>query len=499
MIDPSNKCAAATTSRMAAPLTLLLSLMMLTMCQASTRSATVAASATLSVIRNDQEATMLQPTLRLRGGAPSSKGKSKTKSKTKSRSKKKSANKKKKVDSKSNGKSPKDEINQKLKQKDAAEALGDAILDRADVLRREDPFLSGIDLSVNSIGAALGASDRRALEDMGGGVEAATSSVIANYFLKSHGGAHGLQSACGLLAMLSGFGVFVFRQNDKLCPTLLRRTLIFAMVKHVSGLLAAAASTAKAVPKIGLAQTREWMEKLVLDPVSQYVFYTALLLLWMPSPNMIIEAWWWKRSWLPPLLIGPVLVREIVSNLLVLSDVMVLSTVGNEASIITPILSVSQSIINAAMSLVVSADTWRSAKPSERQAILAKLVSRASLVMEVLVGMLLSLDYVKGLVEFTFSTTANRQSFMDTLKRCLCIRLYIHFLWVRRSKISNLAFKMRGGATQLPFYLLDVVLEPGKSMGLTKPNMADADVNANAAFGDLHWTEWVQTVLGLED
>jgi len=379
--------------------------------------------------------------------------------------------------------SSKQAIDKAMKEKDAAEALGDAIRDRADVLREEDPVLQSIDWSVGSLGQALGASDRIRRE--GGGVQASQSSVIANYFLKSHGGAHGLQCLCSALATLSGLGAIALNASSKkdttlgLTYTMVQRTFLFAMLKHVSGMLAAASIAAKAIPKIGLSQARQWMEKLVLDPVSQYVFFNALMLLWLPKKQRVVQGacWWWSRGgkWLIPLMLGPILIREVISNMLVISDVLVLWSVGgkDETSAsssdgIETILKVSTSIINAAMSLLVTPDVWRSADPAKRQAILSKLVSRVSLVLEVAIGFLLSSDAVIGLFGAAFLSGAKRPTFLESLTRLICVRLYIHFLWVRRSKIKKLALKMRGGAPKLPFYVLDVLYEPGKALGIAK-------------------------------
>ena len=86
-----------------------------------------------------------------------------------------------------------------------------------------------IDTSLTSIGSRIGSSDapnlfssrtkdghrkthyhnkknensRRIHEDASG-VEASPSAVLVNYFLKSHGGVHRLQSACSLLSTLFG-------------------------------------------------------------------------------------------------------------------------------------------------------------------------------------------------------------------------------------------------------------------------------------------------------
>eukprot|EP00566_Odontella_aurita_P022677 CAMPEP_0113581416 /NCGR_PEP_ID=MMETSP0015_2-20120614/31286_1 /TAXON_ID=2838 /ORGANISM="Odontella" /LENGTH=141 /DNA_ID=CAMNT_0000485853 /DNA_START=48 /DNA_END=470 /DNA_ORIENTATION=- /assembly_acc=CAM_ASM_000160 len=117
-----------------------------------------------------------------------------------------------------------------MKEGDAATALGDAIRDRANVLRADStPHPSSpvnrIDASVASVGLALGTSDPIAGtqrkwkgeasaegedagddEDsgIGGGVEASPTAVLANYFLRTHGGAHGVQCLLSLLSVAAG-------------------------------------------------------------------------------------------------------------------------------------------------------------------------------------------------------------------------------------------------------------------------------------------------------
>lgn len=373
--------------------------------------------------------------------------------------------------------------------------------DRADILRDEDPLLASIDWSIGSLGHALGASDERMMRGDGGGVQASPASVVANYFLKSHGGAHALQCACSMLATLSGLGAILFqkRPGDLGC-TLLQRTMLFAMIKHVSGLLVAASLAAKAIPKIGLGQARVWMEKLVLDPVSQYVFYTSLVLLWLPSRQRWLSRWWASVGIVPTLLVGPILLREMISTMLVVSDVLVLwsssssSSSGGgssgDSSFLPTILKLSQSTINAGMSLLTTPGVWRPADPAQRQAILAKLVAKASLTFEVLVGLLFAMDFVISFVEFAFRRMAYRPSLTETLKRLLCVRLYVHFLWVRRQPIQALAIKLRGGAAQLPFWILDTALHPATAMGIILPQQDD--------FATFQWNDYAAMALALD-
>lgn len=355
-------------------------------------------------------------------------------------------------------------------------------------------MLQSIDWSIHSLSHGLGASDSRM---QGGGVQAATTSILANYFLKSHGGAHGLQVACSLMATISGLcAIFLQKKHQQpFAFTCLQRCLLFAMVKHVSGLLAAAAIAAKAIPKIGLSQARGWMEQLVLDPVSQYVCYTALILLWLPSKTRLIYAWWVNYPWVAPLLVGPIMLREIISNMLVVSDILVLSSMNGEPSgMIQTVLNISQSTINAFMSLLVSPQKWRGADPAKRQAILAKLVSKVSLFMEVAVGLVLCLDFGYAFFQMAFTGGPKRPPLKETVMRLLCVRLYVHFLWVRRNRISKLGLQVRGGATQLPFWILDVVLEPSASMGLPVSSKKENTDDPSR----VTWKDYVFMALGID-
>jgi hypothetical protein len=368
-------------------------------------------------------------------------------------------------------------ISKALHEKDAAGALGDAIRARADQWR-QSPLLDRIDTSVSSVGWALGASDHHSAssanettnaEEVAAGVEATTTSVVAHYFLKSHGGAHAVQSLCSLLATLSGLGAVVFPRAYSL--VLLRRCMIFAMTKHLAGILAACVLTARAIPEIGLTQARQRLEDLVQDPVAQYVFYSACILFWLPAQWSDPPLWWQGYPVLSLLFTGPILLREVVSTVLVISDVLLLWAYSNKAGdetsgALVGLLHMSQSVINAGMSLLVTPSTWRSADSLQRQAILARLVSRASLALEVLVGLVLVADALLQATALGFS--AQRPRLSSVLKSMVCARLYLNFLWTRRRKIHKLATKLRGGAANLPLYVLTILLDPLEAMGLTK-------------------------------
>jgi hypothetical protein len=382
-------------------------------------------------------------------------------------------------------------ISKALHEKDAAEALGDAIRARADQWR-QSPLLGRIDTSVSSVGWALGASDHPPttrnvvpeetttddddMEEVAAGVEAATTSVVAHYFLKSHGGAHAVQSLCSLLATLSGLGALILPRTTY-SLALLRRCMIFAMTKHLAGILAACVLTARAIPEIGLAQARQRLEDLVQDPVAQYVFYSACILFWLPAQWSDPPLWWQGYPAVSLLFTGPILLREVISTVLVISDVLLLWAYSNKAGdetsgALVGLLHMSQSVINAGMSLLVTPSTWRSADSLQRQAILARLVSRASLAFEVLVGLVLVADALLQAIALGFS--AQRPSLSSVLKSLVCARLYLNFLWTRRRKIHKLATKLRGGAANLPLYVLTILLDPLEAMGLNKTSAVEA-------------------------
>jgi hypothetical protein len=476
-------------------------------------------SASCSPLRFSSPPTTLGVIFQVRGGAKADGPRKKNKKKAAAARKKKSASasvatkkkktastsapkdkkKKKSVSADADADAPtnKKKIEKVLKEKDTAQALGDAIRDRAGQLRRESPFLERIDQSVASIGWAMGASDRRLIEepaeDAAGGVEAAPTSVLVHYFLKSHGGAHALQCICSLLATIAGLGSMLLPCSSPLCLTLMKRCMLFAMVKHVSGLLATTFLAARAIPDVGFREARVWMEQLATDPVSQYVFYTACTMLWLPDRLPTNGALWWQsHAMIPSLLVGPVVLREIISTVLVLSDVLVLWICGSSEKgdnlTVKKLLSLSQSLVNAVMSILVTPKIWRSANAAQRQEILAKLISKLSLALEVLVGLLFAADAAKGVVEFSFASLSQRPPFFQLVKRLLCTRLYLHFLWTRRRKINRLATKIRGGAGKLPMYVLDVLSDPRSSMGLPKQSPSE----------ELTWKGYIALALGFE-
>jgi hypothetical protein len=464
--------------------------------------------------------------LRGGGGDGNFKKSTKTKEKTTNKRKKKSRKFKEKADDDSKTKTKnKTIVQQAFDASDPAQALGDAIRQRADELTRgrpqgieEDTSSSILSLTQQQVAASLsslqwglGASDYRVMSQTSSAVVneelVAPTAVIAQYFLQSHGGAHALQTLCSLLATAAGVGAlgvsmaFSRRHSQDFAAAarrqglglrLSRRTCLFAMIQHVAGLVAAAWLAAKMIPEIGLAQARTHVEALVRDPVAQYVFYTASVIVWLPTNNNAgggaattpISCWWMTLGsslprLVPLLLVGPVLLREIVSLAMVISDVLILSMLGNNSSdggatrYVQSFLGMSQTIVNALMSVLVTPSVWKAANAQQRQAILAKLVSKTSLVLEVAVGLLMSVDAAWSLVEFLFlsggasSSSSQRLGLLSVGKRLLVAHLYLSFLWTRRRTVTRLATHLRGGASQVPLYVLNVLLHPRAHMGLS--------------------------------
>jgi hypothetical protein len=399
---------------------------------------------------------------------------------------------------------------------DAAQALGDAIRSRAEQVIQSSSneprnvLLSQIDVSMASIGSALGTTAAAATvlqENDTGGVPADTSAVIAHYFLKSHGGVTGtyaFQCVCSLLASSAGLLALLTSSRDSnLSMLFTARCLWYGLLKHVVGVINAMMVAAQAIPILGLYQTtQQYLVPLQYHPISHYVFYTACTYSWIrltqhksTTPKFILSP-----LFVTAVLVGPVVLREIVSTLFMIHDVLVLwvftattSSPESDDNIVPSggvsaakiVLSATQGLVDAVMSVLVTPEVWRQkADPAQRQAILAKLVSRISLVLEVITGVLLSVDVLRQIVTLFFGvpgTVMNRATMINLLQRVLLARLYIHFLYIRKSKIAQVATQIRGGAAQVPFYVLDVLIQPGKAMGISSKSGSLSNPNTNFA------------------
>ena len=114
----------------------------------------------------------------------------------------------------------------------------------------------------------------------------------------------------------------------------------------------------------------------------------------------------------------------------------------------------------------VTPKKWRSSNAVQRQAILARFVSKISLLMEIGVGMLMLCDCLITSMRYLFVNTGGQVRFYTLVKSLICTRLYIGFLWTRRNNINKLVETIRGGAIEMPIYVLDVILHPSSSMGI---------------------------------
>jgi hypothetical protein len=158
--------------------------------------------------------------------------------------------------------------------------------------------------------------------------------------------------------------------------------------------------------------------------------------------------------------------------------------------------------VNAGMSLVVgSPQKWRSADPAQRQAILATLTSKLSLAFEASVGVILIADLVFGFLQVLFGLGGRRPAWYEIVTKLLVVRLFVHYLlYNRRKKISQLAMEARGGALQLPFFILDALYCPAKALGIdTKKSSIGTDgSNKDTIVGDLTLIDCLSVGLGLD-
>ena len=450
--------------------------------------------------------------------------------------------------------------------KDTAAALGDAIRSRADVLRADDrtrpasPPMHGIDASIASLSLGLGSSDPAAARAKlaaaadaasgdggevdgtstdhhdGGGVEVASSAVLANYFLQSHGGAHGVQSLLSLLSVLAGLGALFLPPPavaaDGTVSTgtrgwikliFLRRCLLCALAKHAAGLVAVTTLSARRIPAVGLKETRKRIEALALDPVAQYLFYCSLLLVWAPSlmastgavaaaagkkaakkaaaatASAIVTPkvpWWFDGKttsfYSTICLLGPILLREVVSTAWVVSDVFVILASSGSANGAEPfLLSAARGSVDATLNLLFTTSRWKEADAAMRQKLLAKLVAKASLFLELLTGAILAYDGVRALSDYTISPVGARPTMISVAKRAMCAYLYFNFLLVRRKKISGLVTTIRGGAAHVPGRILDILLDPKMEMGFEDDSDDEDDEGFNGTKKPFGWKDYV--------
>ena len=376
-------------------------------------------------------------------------------------------------------------------------------------------------------------------------VQPSTSAVIANYFLKTHGGTHAIQCLLSLLAsalgvtclLLPGFpstdaatdkvNVQSLSRGITLASTkysLLQQTLLLAVAKHASGLIGAILLGASKIPQMGLRDTRKYLETVSSDPVGQYLFYCSLLVVWLnwgaaqyittmktlitsvrntaavgvetsdastdPAVQLLNglaynpPPWYLSQSTggfvVPTIMLLPILLREVISIAWVVSDVLTLaftSSGGLTGKFMHGVLLSARSILDAAMSIIVTSDKWRKADSFTRQRTLARLVSQASLGMELLTGAVLIGDAVQSFWRLTFvpnvAGNVSSLSFKMVLGKMVCAHLYLNFLLSRRKKIHVLVGSIRGGA--FLDRVLDVLIDPKKEMGLAEDDEESDD------------------------
>ncbi len=387
-------------------------------------------------------------------------------------------------------------------------------------------------------------------------VQPSTSAVIANYFLKTHGGTHLLQCVLSLLASVLGVACLVLpsfptaasaaalvakstttSSSSSIATTtsvtqqltrkilnsttkyqLLQQTLLLAMAKHISALGGAVLLGAQRIPTLGLRNARRHLELVALDPVGQYLFYCSILVVWLgwfgggggssgsgngmdfvtelrrkaisiqntasataaaagttvgssvevDATSQLLDVlsqsvppWFLSQSSgggiIPVIMLTPILLREVISIIWVVSDVLSLAfSTSSEGGIMgnfcRGILTTARSILDAFMSIVIPSDQWRKADSFQRQRTLARLVSQISLVLEVLVGAVLFGDAILAFWGFSFggSATTSSGTIVGTrlplkivVGKMACAHLYINFLLSRRRKIHALVGSIR--------------------------------------------------------
>jgi len=375
-------------------------------------------------------------------------------------------------------------------------------------------------------------------------VQPSTSAVIANYFLKTHGGTHLLQCVLSLLASVLGMICLMLPSfpsssittaaapssttttakkvvssstlskqilQSTLKYQLLQQTLLIAMTKHISAIVGAVILGAQSIPTLGIRNARYHLEMVALDPVGQYLFYCSILVVWLgwfgggngsggsggssefvlglrrsvisiqntaaaasatagtdqevetisqlldvlsqSSPPWFLSQSHGMGTIVPIIMLTPILLREVISIIWVVSDVLSLALTSSSGGILGKfcqgILSTARSILDTFMSLVISSDDqWKKADSFQRQRTLARLVSQTSLVLELIVGVVLFGDAIQAFWGFSFGGSgavlgAPRLPLKIVVGKMVCAHLYINFLLSRRRKIHALVGSIR--------------------------------------------------------
>jgi len=351
---------------------------------------------------------------------------------------------------------------------DVADILGQEIRNRRDILL-SDPVNLYYDASMSSLGYALGMSvpayynelPRQRNEEEDGKIMVDDDSYqdrrrvkLENYFFKSHCGLYWIQTLSSLLASVLGtWSVsIVLRQamvpqssssaisNGALPFVLMRRCLLTALSKYVTGFGAIILLSAAQIRSIGLHRTRTRIRKILTSTeegaIAQYLFYCAILLVWTrPPKDYNILPWYMSHVPLVTSLLGPILLREIVHVAWVISDIMVIISRGQKhgAGFLIHLLHSSfAAVFNGWMRLLVGSDIWSKADSLTRQRLLSVLAMRLSLLMELCTGCLILLDTLRKFADYCLIIPGSqRPPLMDVVKGVFCSRLYLHYLQLK--------------------------------------------------------------------
>ena len=287
---------------------------------------------------------------------------------------------------------------------------------------------------------------------------------------------------------------------------LIQQTLLVSSAKHAAGLLGAVLLGASRIPQLGIRNARRHIELVASDPVGQYLFYCSVLVVWMgwfgggssggmgdyvsklrgsvisimnasaassttaSSDDATVTAqlldtlsqqpppWFLLSSYggaiTPLLILGPILLRELLSIIWVFSDVLTLaanSSNGITGKALSGMLSTCRATLDAFMTIFIKSDQWRKADSFQRQHTLSKLISRISLMMELMVGLILIGDAIASFWTFAFGNVGGtgalhvgRLPFKCVLGKIACAQLYLNFIVSRRKKVATVTGSVRG-------------------------------------------------------
>jgi len=353
-----------------------------------------------------------------------------------------------------------------MKGSDSGKILGDAIRERKDVLLKdsslqEEPSCEKIDASLASVSFSLGCSTTfDSMKDH-------PPSTIKAYFLNSHGGTYIFQCIMSLLTSIFAC-VCILSQNyvQLFC---MRRALQCTFFKHVSSFISASILSARHISDIGFHEALKRVQENFSsrDPVAQYLFYTGLLLIWIPrgKKEMSSYPWYLQHKGSTFCLLAPLLFREVINLIWIMADILFLLDDDPQSNhrFISLVKSMLFKPAHSIMNLLFLPSNWMSSNQLDRQKLLAKLVSRISLCFEIMTSLLIFMDSAITVWQWTISFTST--DFLKLGKNSICLYLYFQFLIRRKQKMTDLVQSLRGGATSFSHRVLDILLLPRKSMG----------------------------------